>query len=243
MRVAELGAGGGYTTELLARVVGPTGIVYGQNTPFILARLAERPWSARLVKPVMARVVRVDREFDDPLPPEARNLDLVLNVLFYHDTVWMGVDRARMNAAVFRSLRPAGIYGIVDHSGRPGSGTADVKTLHRIEEEIVRAEVEAAGFRLVGEAGFLRNPATLIGHYRFWNRPARGYADQAAARFGLDLPTGSSWEQHQRARRTAVDATTGAATHRGRARTTCTTCWKVGRFIHGMGATCAMPKG
>ena len=104
MRVAELGAGGGYTTELLARVVGPTGRVYGQNPKFILERFAEKPWSERLAKPVNARVVRVDREFDDPLPPEARDLDAVLIVLFYHDTVWLEADRARMNA---RGLRRA----------------------------------------------------------------------------------------------------------------------------------------
>jgi predicted methyltransferase len=165
MRVAELGAGGGYTTELLARVVGPTGVVYGQNTRFILERFAERPWSARLAKPVMQHVVRVDREFDDPLPPEARDLDLVLVVLFYHDTVWMGVDRPRMNGAVFRALRPGGVYGIVDHSGRPGSGTNEVKTLHRVEERVVRDEIEAAGFRFVAEASFLRNPADP----RDWN--------------------------------------------------------------------------
>src|SRR3989442_7838352 len=52
-RVAELGAGGGYTTELLARVVGPQGHVYGQNSPFLLERFAEKPWSERLAKPVM----------------------------------------------------------------------------------------------------------------------------------------------------------------------------------------------
>src|SRR5437762_2539831 len=33
MRVAELGAGGGYTTELLARAVGPTSVVFAQDTP------------------------------------------------------------------------------------------------------------------------------------------------------------------------------------------------------------------
>jgi predicted methyltransferase len=174
MRVAELGAGGGYTSELLARVVGPTGVVYGHNTPFILARFAERPWSARLAKLAMARVVRVDREFDDPLPPDIRDLDLVLIVLFYHDTVWMGVDRARMNAAVFRSLRPGGVYGIVDHSGRPGSGTGEAETLHRIEEEIVRAEVEAAGFRLAAEADFLRNPSDP----RDWNAAPSAAGDR-----------------------------------------------------------------
>src|SRR5262245_2613331 len=93
MRVAELGTGGGYTAELLARVVGPQGRVFGQNAPFMLQRFAEKPWSARLAKPVMRTVVRADREFDDPLPPEARDLDAVLMILFYHDTVWLGTDR------------------------------------------------------------------------------------------------------------------------------------------------------
>src|SRR5689334_21668961 len=97
MKVAELGAGGGYTSELLARVVGPTGVVYGQNTPAILQRFAEKPWSERLAKPVNAKIVRADREFDDPFPPEAHDLDAVLIILFYHDTVWQGVDRAKMN--------------------------------------------------------------------------------------------------------------------------------------------------
>jgi predicted methyltransferase len=158
MKVAEIGAGGGYTSELLARVVGPTGVVYGQNTPAILQRFAEKPWSERLAKPVNAKIVRADREFDDPFPPEAHDLDAVLIVLFYHDTVWQGVDRAKMNAAVFAALKPGGVYGIVDHSAPAGSGTDDVKTLHRIDEDVVKKEVEAAGFKLAGEANFLRNP-------------------------------------------------------------------------------------
>ena len=128
MRVAEIGAGGGYTTELLARAVGPTGRVYGQNPKFILERFAEKPWSERLAKPVNAPVVRVDREFDDPLPPEAKDLDAVLSVLIYHDTVWLETDRARMNAAVFAALKSGGIYGVIDHSARPGAGTSEVKT-------------------------------------------------------------------------------------------------------------------
>src|SRR5262245_28166525 len=66
--VAELGAGGGYTTELLARVVGPDGGVFGQNSPFILERFAEKPWSLRLQKPAMVAVKRLDRPFDDPFP-------------------------------------------------------------------------------------------------------------------------------------------------------------------------------
>jgi predicted methyltransferase len=169
MRVAEIGAGYGYTTELLARAVAPTGVVYGQNNRFILERFAEKPWTARLVKPVMKPVVRVDREFDAPLPTEATRLDAVINVLLYHDTVWMKTDRARMNRAIYASLRPGGVYVIVDHSGKPGSGATEVETLHRIEEKVVRQEVEAAGFELVADADFLRNPTDT----RDWNASPR----------------------------------------------------------------------
>lgn len=158
MKVAELGAGDGYTTELLARVVGASGKVYGQNSPMILEKFANAPWTARLAKPALANVVRADREFDDPLPPEATNLDAVIDVLFYHDTVWIGTDREKMNRAIFNALRPGGIYGIVDHSAAPGSGLSVVQTLHRIEESTLRAEVEHAGFKLVEEASFLKNP-------------------------------------------------------------------------------------
>jgi predicted methyltransferase len=165
MKVAELGAGGGYTAELLARAVGPTGTVYGQNAKLILERFAEKPWSERLAKPVMKKVVRVDREFGDPLPPEAKDLDAVLMVLFYHDTVWMSIDRDAMNRAIFKALKPGGVFAIVDHSGRDGTGVTEVKTLHRIEEKVVREEVQRAGFRLAAEGSFLKNPADT----RDWN--------------------------------------------------------------------------
>lgn len=174
MKVAELGVGGGYTTELLARAVGPSGVVYGQNTRFILERFAEKPWSERLARPVMKNVVRIDREFDDPLPPEAQNLDIVVLVLFYHDTVWMKTDRAKMNSLIFRALRPGGMYAIIDHSGRPGTGTTETQTLHRIEEQVVREEIEKAGFKLAAEASFLRNPDDT----RDWNASPRSAGEK-----------------------------------------------------------------
>ena len=158
MHVAEIGAGGGYTSELLARAVGPTGRVYGQNSKMILEKFAEVPWSTRLRKPVMKNVVRVDREFDAPIPEGVEPLDLVLDNMFYHDTVWMGVDRNKMNASIFAALRPGGRYVIIDHSSKEGAGVADVKTLHRIEQSAVVAEVTKAGFVLAGTDDFLKNP-------------------------------------------------------------------------------------
>lgn len=174
MKVADLAAGGGYTTELLARAVGPEGKVYGQNNSFVLKRFAEAPWSARLQKPVMQNVVRVDRESDSPLPPEVHDLDLVLMVLFYHDMVWQKVDRAAMNRAVFTALRPGGIFGIVDHSAAEGAGSSVTESLHRIEESVVVQEVQAAGFELVASESFLREP----GDTRDWNASPRAAGDK-----------------------------------------------------------------
>jgi predicted methyltransferase len=159
MTVADLGAGGGYTTELLVRSVGPTGKVYGQNDPELLKKFLESRWAARLALPVNKGVIRSDRPFDAPLPPEAQGLDLVVIYIFYHDTVWIGVDRAKMNAAVFSALKPGGAYVIVDASAQDTHGITDVKTLHRIEQSVVENEVKAAGFTLASKAEFLRNAA------------------------------------------------------------------------------------
>lgn len=164
-RVADIGAGFGYTTELLARAVGPTGKVWGQNPEFVRTNFAEAAWTARLAKPVNANVVRVDREFVDPLPPGVRDLDMVVNVLFYHDFEWMGVDRAAHNLAVRNALRPGGHYVIVDAHAKAGAGASVSQSLHRIEESLVIAELRAAGFELVARGEFLRNP----GDARDWN--------------------------------------------------------------------------
>jgi predicted methyltransferase len=164
MRVAEIFAGKGYTTELLARRVGPTGKVWAQNPPGI-PKFVGMQLTDRLAKPVMESVVRVDSAAGAPLPPDARNLDAVVSVLAYHDTVWLGVDRDAMNKSVFDALKKGGEYVIVDHSAAAGHGTSDAKKLHRIEESVVVREVVRAGFRASGSANFLRNPDDA----RDWN--------------------------------------------------------------------------
>jgi predicted methyltransferase len=184
MRVGELIAGAGYTAELLARAVGPNGVVYAEN-PAAVLRSAEGPWRERLAKPAMKTVVRVDRELDEPFPPEAKDLDLVLVNLVYHDTVWLGIDRGKMNRAVFAALKSGGRYVIIDHSAVHGSGLADVKELHRIDEAVVRSEVTSAGFVLQTADSFLRNPSDM----RDWNAAPqaagtrRGTSDRFALMF------------------------------------------------------------
>jgi predicted methyltransferase len=150
MTVADISAGGGYSTELLARAVGSSGRVYAHN---LKPRLDER-----LKKPAMKNVVEVVGPFENPLPPEARNLDLVTFNFNYHDTTYMGVNRAQMNSAIFAALKPGGHYIVADHSAQSGTGVSVGKSLHRIEEIALEREVEAAGFKLVAEGGFLRNP-------------------------------------------------------------------------------------
>jgi predicted methyltransferase len=173
MRVADLMAGFGYTTELLARAVAPDGVVYAQNNRFVLERFLEPTWTERLKTPPMRNVVRLDTELDAPFPADVRNLDLVTMVLFYHDTYWQGVDREAMNAAVFTALRPGGAFVIVDHSAAPGAGSSGAETLHRIEESLVEQEVVAAGFELREQADFLRNPTDP----RDWNASPRAAAE------------------------------------------------------------------
>jgi predicted methyltransferase len=179
MVALDVSAGRGYTTELLARAVGPSGKVYGQrpppnpNTPPPAPAAPEgqshptaAPPAPAVMPPLVDRLknwpnmVQVLRRFDDPVPPEVApgSLDLVTLMFNYHDFGYAGVNRAAMNAAVFAALKPGGLYVIADHAGRPGTGISESGTLHRVEEAFVRKEVEAAGFKLAQEGLFLRNP-------------------------------------------------------------------------------------
>jgi predicted methyltransferase len=165
MHVAELGAGGGYTTELVARVVGPGGTVIAQDTIDWASDQLTQVWQMRLARPGMQNTTHVMRQWDDPLPADAKNLDLVYNFATYHDVIVEKIDENKMNAAVFAALKSGGVYVVVDNSAKDGSGNKDCEPLHRIDEKLVREEVERAGFKLVEEASFLRNPADT----RDWN--------------------------------------------------------------------------
>jgi predicted methyltransferase len=157
MRVLDMGAGGGYSSELMARAVAPGGTVYAQNPP----DLPEKPkakFDARVKTAAMRDVVVDIRPFDDPLPADLHDLDLVTFLFFYHDTSYMKVDRAEMNRKLFAALKPGGFFVVADHSALPAQGVSVAKTLHRIEEATLRAEVEAAGFHLAAEGNFWRNP-------------------------------------------------------------------------------------
>ena len=123
--------------------------------------LTERQQKLRDASIAAAPIVAVAQKFEDPVPAALANagLDLVTLMFNYHDLGFLGVDRTLMNRALFRALKPGGLYLIADHAGRPGTGISESGTLHRIEQAFLRSEVEAAGFRLAAEGLFLRNPS------------------------------------------------------------------------------------
>lgn len=184
MKVADLWAGGGYTTELLARTVGPGGKVYSQNGAFAPAfKKGEEAWKARLKEPGMGNVVELLKPFDDPneiLPVPPESLDTVIVNMSYHDMVGHGYDRTKINAAVFKALKPGGVYGVIDNSAAPGSGARDVSTLHRIDEAFETNEIKQAGFKLAATSDVLRNP----GDDRTWFiMKRRGEQDRFVLKF------------------------------------------------------------
>lgn len=158
MKVLDMGTGGGYSTELLARTVGPTGMVYGQDGPNAPAG-GLKAYATRASAPAMKGVIRLLRPFDDPVPAEVRDLDAITFFFEYHEMPRAGIDFAKMNRRMFEILKPGGVLIIADHSAVAGAGGDVGPTLHRIEEAFVRRHVEAAGFRLIEEGNFLRNPA------------------------------------------------------------------------------------
>src|SRR5690606_6724289 len=84
--------------------------------------------------------------------------DSVFIVLYYHDLPLNNIDTAALNAKVFGALKPGGVYFVVDHNAAPGSGTRDTQQLHRIDPEVIRKEVLAAGFTLATDSKLLANP-------------------------------------------------------------------------------------
>src|SRR3954470_6419529 len=152
-KVAELAPGGGYFTRILSRVVGPKGRIYA---------ITSRP-SPALQELAQARpnvVLTAGARGTIPVPEP---VDVVWTTLNYHDfkNVKVG-DRdgaAAPNEAAFNALKRGGTYFIVDHEAGKGVGASVTSTLHRIDSDLVRREVEKAGFSFDGRSDILRHPA------------------------------------------------------------------------------------
>jgi predicted methyltransferase len=149
-KVADIWAGRGYYTAILAQVVGPQGVVYSAN-PSARPEVAER-WK----KPGFANVRAIDGPLDTLALPQDGSLDFVIIHLNYHDL--SPEARSAMNKRIFGALKRGGIYGVVDHSAKEGTGNEAAKTLHRIDKLLVIKEVTGAGFTLGKEGNMLRRP-------------------------------------------------------------------------------------
>jgi len=154
MRVLDLATGHGYTTQLLALVVGSTGTVWAQGErqrPAFTKRLAAHPQS---------NIVPVTRPLEDPIPDNAPKLDLITNVMNYHNSTYLSVARrARLNQRLFRALKSGGHLIVIDHSAKTGTNIKTAKSLRRIDQAIILNELQKTGFRLEQESNFLRNPS------------------------------------------------------------------------------------
>ena len=176
MKIAELAPGGGYFTRLLAGAVGDSGHVYAitaKPSPALQALAAKRH-NLTLVGGAPGEI------------PTPRNLDLVWTTQNYHDfkNSKLGTGDAALayDAAAFRVLKPGGTYFIADHEAAPGAGASQTSTLHRIEETVVKREVEAAGFKLQAESNLLRNPADDH-KAKVFDPTIRGRTDQFVLKF------------------------------------------------------------
>jgi predicted methyltransferase len=155
MKVLDVFGVVGWKAELIARAVAPGGTVYEQNSDRAFAHFKDAIEARQKAHP---NLVSVARPFEDPAPPGIHDFDLAEFFYAYHDTTYLGVDRPKMFKAIFAALKPGGYFIMGDYSAKPGSGTSVVKTLHRSDEALATAEIEAAGFKLVGHGDFLRHP-------------------------------------------------------------------------------------
>jgi predicted methyltransferase len=184
-KIGELIPGGGYFTRLFSKAVGPKGHVY--------ALVPERPANAPADMPDLAarvKAIAADPNYSNvsvvvaPLSTlaSAEPVDLVFTAQNYHDLHNFPVDVVAFNKSILNSLKPGGLYVVLDHSAEAGSGLRDTNTLHRIDADVVKQEVTAAGFQFVGKSEILANPAdTRTG--KVFDPAIRGKTDQFILKF------------------------------------------------------------
>lgn len=179
--VADFLPGGGYFTRLFADVVGPKGHVYMLETT---RWGAENVASDQKVIDEGRKNVSLDASAFGEFRL-AQPVDVFWTSRNYHDLLvekYGKVDMDAFNRHVFDSLKPGGLYVVLDHSAKAGTGAADAATLHRIDEAFVKAQVEKAGFKYEGASQILRNPADDRTRTVF-DKAIQGHTDQFILKF------------------------------------------------------------
>jgi predicted methyltransferase len=162
-RIADLLPGGGYFTRIFSAVVGPKGEVLAVATPKRPDAPPDRPEPSAAARAIAADPhyknvnVSVEKVAELKLP---ENLDMVWTSQNYHDVHNVqDIDVGAFNKAILASLKPGGIYIVIDHATEKGAGFTATSTLHRSDPEAVKAEVMAAGFEFVGSSDVIANAA------------------------------------------------------------------------------------
>jgi predicted methyltransferase len=158
-KVLEFVPGRGYVTRLLAKAVGTAGHVYAANLPTFNEAL-KTGVDPIIASPAYGNVSKIEQPFSEIRAPEP--VDVAWISENYHDFKNMGIfstDTNAMDRAVFAALKPGGTYMITDYVAAAGSGTRDTQSLHRIDPEVIKREVTAAGFMLEAESNALMNPS------------------------------------------------------------------------------------
>ncbi|GLX78268.1 methyltransferase [Thalassotalea insulae] len=174
--VLDVLAGSGYYSELLANVVGEQGKVIIHNDKHFLKYYGQ-PLSERLADGKrLTNAERIDISLND-LSLEENSLDTIMLALGYHDFyyVFSEAEKIQVNKvlAKFRKfLKPGGIIGIIDHEAIAGAPASVGGTLHRIDPQLVKNEMTAAGFTLDGELDILKN-STDDKTKKIWDIPGR----------------------------------------------------------------------
>lgn len=161
MHVADILAGGGYYSELVSHIVGDEGRVLCQNNKAYLS-FVQKELDKRFTEGRLSNVDYVVRETDDMQLGESQ-FDAVLLILGFHDIYYFKegdwkIDKQGFLGQIKRALKPGGKLCIVDHVGKPGSGSQQAQELHRIEPAFVRSELQDMGFEFVAKSDVLRNP-------------------------------------------------------------------------------------
>jgi predicted methyltransferase len=189
MVALDLFSGGGYFTELLAAVVGPSGRVVAHNNAAYLSGSLEAELAQRYGDPQrLPNVERLAAE-GNALELEPGRFDFVLLSNVYHDVYyadeangWPAIDGRAMLAELFAGMKPGATLGLIDHAATPGSPAETGGTLHRIDPAVVKRDFAAAGFVFDAESGLLRNPADDFGKDVF-DPAVRGRTDRFILRF------------------------------------------------------------